>query len=404
MPVFIYQAKTRDGQLITDKIEADNIKIVSNKLQELGYFPISINQDKKTEEITVFDRTRFRRIKKSDIAIFNRQLVDLLKGGLSLLKSLTLLIAQTENPLLQEVIEKLRDDVKEGATFSNALAKHPKVFSGLYVGMVKAGETGGMIEEVMKQLADFSEKEQALIGKVKSALVYPLTMIFVGILSIFFLMTFVIPKFVIMFADIGQTLPLPTRILITASQFLKNYWWIYIPIFILLIVFILQYIKTERGRLAYDRFRLHMPVFGEILRKEIISRFTRTLGILIANGIVIMSALDIVKQTLNNKLFSQAIDDIYDSVKEGKGLVAPIRESKLFPPMVADILAIGEEAGNIESSFFWVANVYSRDVENRIKAATSLIEPIIILIMGLVVGFIVLAMLLPVFEISSLIK
>ena len=343
-------------------------------------------------------------IRSSDIAIFNRQLADLLKGGLTLIRSLTLLINQTENHLLRRVIENLCEDIKEGATFSDALAKHPKVFSRFYIGMVKAGETGGMIEEVIERLANFSEKEQALIGKIKSALIYPLTMIFVGVLSIIFLMTFVIPKFIIMFADLGQTLPLPTRILIAASQIFKNYWWIYIPALILIIAFVYQYIGTKSGRLVYDRFKLYFPILGEILRKETISRFTRTLGVLVSNGVVIMSALDIVKQTLNNELFSEAIENIYDSVKEGKGLVMPIRKNKLFPPMVADIISVGEETGNIESSLFWIADVYSREVETKLKAATSLIEPIIILIMGLVVGFIVLAMLLPVFEISTVIK
>lgn len=407
MQVFIYQAKTKDGKLVSDKIEADSLKIVSNKLQELGYFPVSITEYKKTtKELSIIKQLKapFKRIKNSDIAVFNRQLADLLKGGLTLLKSLNLLINQTENELLREVIEKLRDDVKEGSTFSNSLAKDPKVFSRFYIGMVKAGESGGMIEEVMERLANFSEKEQDLINKVKSALIYPLTMVLVGTISIIFLMTFVIPKFVVMFSDIGQTLPLPTRILIAASQLLKNYWWIYLPVLVMIIVFLRQYIKTESGRLYYDRLKLNLPILGDIFRKETISRFTRTLGVLIANGIVIMAALDIIKQTLNNRLFSEAIDDIYRSVKEGKGLITPIRENKLFPPMIADIIAVGEEAGNIESSLFWIADVYNREVETKLKTLTSLIEPIIILLMGIVVGFIVLAMLLPIFSISDLIK
>jgi type II secretion system protein F len=407
MPLFIYHAKTRDGKLVTDKIEADNIRLVSNKLQELGYFPVSISESKRTngqQGLLRKIKAPFQRINNSDLAIFNRQLADLLKGGLTLLKSLNLLLNQTENELLRQVIEQLSVDVKEGATFSAALAKHPKVFSRFYMGMVKAGESGGMIEQVIERLADFSEKEADLISKIKSALLYPLTMLFIGIISIIFLMTFVIPKFVIMFADTGQTLPLPTRILISFSQFLKNYWWGYVPLIILIILGIRQYIKTEAGRLYYDRLRLHIPILGDILRKEAIARFTRTLGVLIANGIVIMNALDIIKQTLNNQLFSEAIDDIYVSVKEGKGLIAPLRENGLFPPMVADIVAVGEEAGNLESSLFWIADVYGREVENKLKTMTSMVEPVIILVMGLMVGFVVLAMLLPIFSISDLIK
>ncbi|MFH1238928.1 MAG: type II secretion system F family protein [bacterium] len=406
MPFFIYQAKTKDGKLVSDRIEADNIKLVSNKLQELGYFPLSISLYKRTEKHSFLKQVKapFQRIRGSDIAVFNRQLADLLKGGLTLLRSLNLLLNQTENEILRAVIEQLKNDVKEGSTFSAALAKHPKVFSRFYIGMVKAGESGGMIEEVMERLADFSEKERDLITKVKSALIYPITMLFIGIGSIIFLMTFVIPKFVIMFADIGQTLPWPTRVLISVSGFLKGYWWLYLPLLVLAIVGLRQYIKTEEGRLRYDRIRLRLPVLGDIFRKETIARFTRTLGVLVANGIVIMNALDIIKQTLNNQLFSEEIDDIYTSVKEGKGLILPFRESNLFPPMVADIIAVGEEAGTLESSLFWIADVYSREVEAKLKALTSLVEPLIILVMGLMVGFVVLAMLLPIFSISDLIK
>ncbi len=408
MATFTYRARTKSGRIVSDIIESDNRTSVISKIQQMDYFPIEVVE--KGERATGFSikkkisLSRSRRIKSKDIVLFTRQLSNLINAGMPLLKALTVLARQTENGNLAGVIRSLKSDVQDGKAFSDALAKHPQLFPKLYLGMIKAGEAGGVIEVILNRLADFSEKQQALKDRVKSALAYPVVMLLVGAGTIVFLMAFVIPRFVTMFQDIGQTLPLPTRMLITASDILKGYWWFYLPVLLLAVFIVRQYAKKDEGKMFFDRVKLKLPLLGKMLRKVAIANFTRTLGTLIENGVPILTGLTMTKDTIGNEVIARELVTIHANVKDGDSLARPLARSKEFPPIIADMVAIGEETGKIEDTLVRVADFYDAEIENTIKTLTSLLEPIVILIMGVVVGFIVLAMLLPVFQISSALR
>jgi general secretion pathway protein F len=401
MPFFRYKAKNTAGEILDDVIEADNIKIVSGYLQDKGYFPLSIEEEQKAGgNMAAF---KFK-ITTGDLVIFTSQIAELLKGGLPLARALELTVKQTENKRFKEIIQDVHDQLHKGSSLSNALAKYPQVFDPLYVGLVKAGESGGSLESSMERISRYLEQGQELLSKIKTALAYPLAMCVVGIATVFFLLMFVIPKFSMLFSDMEQVLPLPTRILIFASRVMKNWWWLYIPTIVLAATWLQRYLVTPSGQRRFDQFKLNIWIAGRIVREEMVIRFTRTLGILLSNGIPMISALEMVKKAVGNIVVSEEIERIYQEIKVGKGLVDPLSQSKIFPGVISDLVAAGQEVGSLESSLMKIADTYEGRVENALKAATSLMEPIVILIMGLMVGFIVLAMLLPIFEISGAIK
>lgn len=408
MTTFAYRARTKSGRIVADTMESDTKASIISKLQQMDYFPIEVVE--KSGKDTGFSikkeisLQRSRRVRAKDITLFTRQLSNLINAGMPLLKALTVLARQTENGKLAEMIKDLKNEVQDGKALSDALAKHPQAFSKLYLGMIKAGEAGGVIEVILNRLADFSEQQQALKDKVKSALAYPVITSLVGVGTIIFLLTFVIPRFVTMFQDIGKTLPLPTRILIATSNILKGYWWFYLPVILLAGFIIRQYAKKDEGKMVLDRIKLNLPLLGKMLRKVAIANFTRTLGTLIKNGVPILTGLNMAKDTIGNRVIAQELVRIHNNVKDGDSLARPLARSKEFPPIVADMVAIGEETGKIEDTLVNVADFYDAEIENTVKTLTSLLEPIIILIMGVVVGFIVLAMLLPVFQISAVLK
>ena len=408
MAAYTYKIKDRSGQIITGAMEADSETSVIINLQKKGYFPISVTAQKKKAGFGLSKKVSlrmFQRIRIKDIAIFTRQLSNLINSGMPLLKALNVLIRQTENKKLKAVIETFKNDVQGGSAFSDAMAKYPLVFPKLYVSMVRAGELGGILELVLARLSEFVEEEQALKNKIKSALVYPAVMVLVGAVTIFFLLTFVIPRFVMMFRNIGQTLPLPTQILISGSHFLRTYWWLYLPILLLSVFIFRQYIRREEGKMAFDRIKLKMPVFGKVIRKIIIARFARTLGTLIKNGVPILNALKMTQEIVANRIFAEEIRKIHAELKEGGNLTQLLAaRCKEFPPIIADMVAIGEETGKLDDSLLNIADSYEQEVENELKGLTSLLEPAVILVMGVIVGFIVLAMLLPVFEITAVIQ
>ena len=375
--------------------------MVSGYLQDKGYYPVSI-----IEEQTYAQKIpRFKaKIKVSDLVIFTRQVADLLKGGLPLARALDLCYKQTENPNLKEIIKDIRDELHQGTSFSNALSKYPEVFNPLYIGLVKAGESGGSLETSMERVSKYLEQGQELLSKIKTAMAYPLAMCIVGFVTVAFLLIFVIPKFSLLFSDMEELLPLPTRILIMLSAIVKHWWWLYIPLLGVGFAWVKRYLTTTKGRYKFDRFQLSIPVIGKIITNEMVIRFTRTLGILLSNGIPMVNALEMVKKAVGNTVVSEEIDRIYEEIKIGKGLVDPLSHSKIFPTVMSDLVAAGQEVGSLESSLMKIADTYEGCVENALKAGTSLIEPIVILVMGLLVGFIVLAMLLPIFEISGAIK
>ncbi|MCK4948286.1 MAG: type II secretion system F family protein [Candidatus Aureabacteria bacterium] len=406
MAAYTYKIKDRNGQIITGAMEADSEASVINNLQKKGCFPISVTEQKKkggrlSNEVSI---QIFQRIRIKDIAVFTMQLSNLINSGMPLVKALSVLVRQTENKKLKAVTESLRNDVQGGSSFSDAIAKYPLIFSRLYVSMIKAGELGGILEIVLASLSEFLEEDQALKSKIKAALVYPAVMSLVGVATVLFLMAFVIPRFVMMFQDIGRTLPLPTQILIFGSRFLRTYWWIYLPMSFLLVFVFRRYIRKDEGKAALDRIKLKMPVFGKIIRKVAIARFARTLGTLIQNGVSILNALKMTREIVANRMFAEEINKIHTELKDGGNLTQLLTKCKEFPPIVADMVAIGEETGKIDDSLLKVAGSYEREIENELKGLTSLLEPAVILFMGIIVGFIVLAMLLPVFEITSVIQ
>ena len=410
MPVFTYEAKLKTGEKVTDTIEAENEHAVISRLQAEGYFPLKVRLGTDTEvkkrrpEKPSHARTVYQRISGKEFAAWTRQLASLLNAGVPLLKSLEVLIRQTKNERLKAIIETLKNDVRDGTAFSEAIKKHPKVFPNLYIGMIRAGEAGGVLDTVLNRLADWLEKEEDLRRQVRSSMAYPVVMALVGIGTVLFLLGYVIPKFVTMFEDIGRTLPLPTRILISLSNHIRSWWFLYIIGVVIIVSVLSRYVKTKDGKFLFDRVKLQFPVFGGLLNKIVLSRFTRTLGTLIGNGVPLLSALGMTRDTVGNEVFASEINKSYVKVEMGESLAGTLSKSGIFPPIVIDMIAVGEETGNLPDALVRIADTNDREVESSVKALTSLIEPVMILVMGTIVGFIVMAMLLPVFEMSAFVK
>lgn len=404
MPTYVYEVKKSPTDLAKGTMEAANTKVVVDRLRREGYFPISIKEEGQKGVFSQSRRNIFLRVTSRDITIFTRQLANLILAGLPLSKSLATVIDQTENSKLKEVIEDLRIRVEDGSSFSSALTEYPSFFPSFYTSMVHAGETGGMLDEVLDRLANFAEKDQELRGSLKSAMAYPSLLAFVGIATIFFLATFIIPRFVTMFEDLGQVIPLPTRILISISGFTSNYWWLIISGILLIIFIVNRYYHTEQGRLSIDRFKLSIPVFGKLFKKIEISKFSHGLGTLLQNGVPILNALEIVSHTMSNQVIAKEVAEFREGVAKGETLTEQIRRSREFPSSVSNLLAIGEESGKLESMLVRIAGTFDKEVNNSIKILNSLIEPVMILILGGIIGFLVISMLLPIFRINVLIK
>lgn len=418
MPTFTYKAKDSKGALIQGVMEAEARPAVVARLQTMGLFPLSIeggggrprgggsSTAKTPAGGAVVDQARQwlqsgrRRIRTSDMSSFNRQMADLLGAGIPLVKALSILVVQTPNERLREILSEINADVQGGDTFAVALSKHPKIFNPLYVAMVRAGEAGGMLDSVLQRLADFSEQEEALKGKIKSALAYPVVMIVAGIGAVIVMMTVVIPKIVKIFQDLNQALPTPTKILIASSDILTQHWWLVLGALAVLWSVLWRFIKTDEGRRYWHRSQLRMPLLGIIIRKKEVARFSRTLGALLHNGVPILTALDIVKEVALNVWVKSEVDKIVDNVTQGAGVAKALKGSMIFPPVVVSMINIGEETGRLDEVLRKVADSYEIEVDRSVKTLTSLIEPLIIVFMAFLVGFIVISMLLPIFTLD----
>ncbi len=401
---FRYKAKDSGKEMITGILEAETEQEALAKLSQMGYFPLSIEREEASSEgqTDPLSLGFFTRIRRRDITFFTRQLADLLEAGLPLMRALDVLWEQTENRRLQEVLASLASQVREGKSFSEALALYPKIFSNLYVNMVKSGEVGGMLSEVLARLADFGEKEEELRTKVRAALAYPILILFVGMATVAVLLIFVVPKLVSLFHDVGQILPLPTRILVEVSQGLVHYWWVILSM-IVLNVFLLRRGRLSKGvRLAIDGVKLRLPVWGSLIKKVEIASFARSLATLLSHGVPILQAMQVVVQATENELLRGEFERIGEQLKGGTTLSQEIRRGRMFPALVTNMVAVGEEAGNLERSLFKIADTYEREADQAMKLMTSLVEPIMILVMGSIVGFIVIAMLMPIFQIDLL--
>lgn len=402
MPTFSYRAKDNKGETIQGTMEAEGHHAVASRLQTMGYFPLQILDETKASQsvMGLVQNLRRRRVRTSDLTTFNRQLSDLIGAGVPLVKALNIIVSQTGNEAMHEIVSQVSADVQSGSTFAQSLAKHPRVFSKLYVAMVRAGEAGGMLENVLERLADFAETEQELKGRIQSMLIYPFIMIAVGATAVTILMTVVMPKIVAIYKDLNQTLPTITRVLIGISGFMGSWWWaIFLGIGVL-IVAAWKFLHTQEGKTLFDGWILQMPVAGVVVQKREIARFARTFGALLHNGVSILPALEIVTEVMTNNIVRRDVAQIPQNISQGAGVANTLRNSKVFPPVVVNMIAIGEETGRLADVLGRVAHSYEIEVDRSIRTLVSLIEPAIILIMGLVVGFIVIAMLLPIFSLD----
>jgi type II secretory pathway component PulF len=338
------------------------------------------------------------------VNLFFRQLANLADAGLPLLRALTTLISETENPKMEDVLRQIRAGVQKGRTLAECLADHPKVFPAMYPNMVRAGETGGMLEEVLLRIAAFGEKSESLRNKVIGALIYPVFLVVVGITALFVLLSFVFPKLMTFFDDFNAPLPAATRIVMGICGFMSRWWWLVLCSVLFIVVAVRRYVSTSRGRFQVDKGLLKTPVFGPLAQRVEISKFARTLGTLIDNGVPILSALRIVVDILTNRALAQEVDSIHDDISEGESLNEALRRREHFPPSVVNVLAIGEESGKLGEACNRIADVYDGEVDRAVSAMTSLLEPALIIVMAFFVGFLVIAMLLPIFNVSSFIE
>jgi type IV pilus assembly protein PilC len=402
---FAYKVRDQSGNLVEGQLEAEDATLVVGKLRQMGYTPIAVeakHDNKLKTDIKIPGLSG--RVKLKDIAVFSRQFATMINSGLSLIRSLAILADQTENEELARVLGEVRLDVEKGVSLSAAISKHPKVFNRLYIAMVRSGEIGGVLDAVLMRLADTIEKQVELRRKIRSAMTYPIVALAICLLIATAMLLFIVPQFKAIYTDLGGQLPLPTRILISASDLMKSYF----PIFILLagvgVYLFRRWIKTPDGRMIWDRLKLRFPVFGLLTRKTALARFSRTLAALTRSGVGILEALDIVAETAGNEVVAVALRETQSAVKRGDTLARPLEQHEVFPPMVTQMISVGEETGALDEMLDKIADFYDQEVTATVDALTSLIEPLMIVVMGAMVGGMVISLYLPMFNIIKLIK
>jgi general secretion pathway protein F len=410
MPVYAYKGLSTQGKAVTGIVDADNPKGARLKLRRDGIFPTDVTEaERKSKKAVAAARTDFsltlltERISPQDLALLTRQLSTLVGAGLPLVDCLSALVEQVESARIKRMLSQVREQVTEGTSLADALKGHPRVFSDLYINMVRAGEASGSLDIVLLRLADYTENYAALRDKVRSALTYPVLMGVVGAGILFFLLSYVVPKVTKLFSENQATLPLMTTILLAISGFLQEYWWLVLGTVVMIAVSIRVSTRTPAGRLRFDRFTLAIPYVGKLVKKVALARFARTLSTLLTSGITLLNALDIVKNVVSNTVLSNAIDDARSSIREGQNIAPPLKKSGLFPAMLVHMIAVGEKSGELESMLAKAADAYDREVESSVTAITSILEPVMILVGGGVVLFIVMAILLPIFELNQLV-
>jgi type IV pilus assembly protein PilC len=397
MPAFTYTARTAAGDLRTATVEAATAQDVVTQLRRQRMTVVKVDENAKPKKIR-------GAIKMRDIVIFTRQFSTMINAGLPLVQALDILAKQTENKVLAASTRDIVFDVESGHTVADALAKHPKAFSELYVNMVAAGEAGGILDTILMRLAVFMEKNDALIRKVKGAMIYPGVIMSVAAIAIAVLLIFVIPVFQSMFEGVGMALPLPTRVVIGASSFLRTYWWAVAGGVAAGVWLFRRYYATSSGKLVVDRAMLRFPVLGDVLRKSAVSRFTRTLGTLISSGVSILDGLEITAKTAGNRVIQDAIMQSRSSIAGGDTIAAPLQKSAVFPPMVISMIAVGEQTGGLDEMLSKIADFYDEEVDAAVGGLLSLLEPIMIVFLGVVVGGMVVAMYLPIFDMINAVQ
>lgn len=423
MPRYSYVALDSRGQESTGVMEASSTNEAIVQLRQAGYFPTNVSEEEgrgalgtkarrpkvkaaptdqkaRSLNIVLFQR---KTVKPKLLMIFTRQLATLIDAGLPLLRGLSVLAKQERNSVLKSTIAKVADSVQGGSTFSEGLAQHPRLFNNLYVNMVRAGELGGVLEVVLTRLAEFQEKAQKVKNKVVAAMVYPIIVLALALAIMGFLMVFIVPRFEAIFHDMLGDKPLPaiTRFVISVSGFVQTQWAILLGALLGIIILYKVAARTRTARVVFDRIKLRAPLFGDLIRKTSISRFSRTLGTLVTSGVPILQALTITRETAGNMVIARAISQVHDRVKEGESIVLPLEASGAFPPMVVSMIDVGEETGQLPEMLLKIAEVYDDEVDNAVAALTSLLEPIMIVLLALIVGTIVIALFMPLISIIS---
>lgn len=395
MPKFLYRVKNGPAEVLEGIIEADSEKIVISRLARLGYYPVSVK-----EELTNAERAIIYRISAKRLANFTRHLSELLNAGITLYNSLNVIENQSENKNLKIIIKALKSHIKDGKKFSEALKNYPCIFSELYVNIARSGEESGSLNEALSNIADLLDKDEDMRAKIIAASAYPMLMAVVGLGTIFILITFIVPRLVNMFIEMGEKLPLPTRMLIAVSDFARAY-WIWIIFFTGSVIFLFKRSRLNPAvKIKLDRVKLKIPIFGSLIKDAELARFSRTFSMLLKNGVPMLDSLKIVSGVITNSAIKEDAGLVYEDIKAGSSLSNAIKKTRSFPLLAGNMIAVGEEGGFLDNALLNIARSYEKSLDLGVKTITSLLEPAFILIMGLIIGFIVVAMLLPVFQIS----
>jgi len=407
MPKFAYRALNKDGKQQFGIIQADTQALALNDVRSLGLFPTHVREATRADEKKALRAGRglnelyFGGVKTKELCVMTRQLSTLIDAGLPLLRCINVLIAQLKPSKLRDILREISSDIQSGSTFAEALAKHPKEFDRLFVNMVRAGEVGGLLETVLQRLAIFMERRQALKRRVRGALIYPIAVIVIAGGIVAFLLVKVVPVFAEIFTEFGGELPAPTKALIAAGDFMMYKWWLLLTVLSWTIIGLKLSFKSKQVKRVFDRVILKVPLIGDLVTKVSVARFARTLGTLVTSGVPILQALKITRETIGNEVVQNAVDKVYDSVQDGGTIAVPLDESKVFPAMVVNMIDVGEETGALDSMLMKVADIYDAEVEAAVEAMLALMEPMIIILLGGVIGFIVVALYLPIFTLGD---
>ena len=406
MPTFMWEGKTAQGRVLKGEIEAPSLEAVFGILRDRRIRPVANRIREKgkgfDKEITIPGFAE--KVKARDLSVFTRQFATMIDAGLPIVQCLDILSQQTESKPLRNTVRAIKQDVEGGATLAEALSRHPKIFDNLYVNMVQAGETGGVLNAILNRISMFIEKANKLKKKVKGAMIYPCSIIFVAIVVVAILLIFVIPVFAELYGSMGKALPAPTQITINISNWFRSYFLYMVFALVGIIVAIRAYYATDNGRMNIDRLFLRLPVVGDLLRKVAVARFSQNMAILLGSGVPILDGLAITARTAGNRVIEKAIMDSRVSISQGRTVAEPLRESKIFPPMVCQMVAIGEQTGGLDTMLKKVAELYEDEVDDAVANLTALMEPMIMVFLGVILGGLVISMYLPIFQLGSVVQ
>lgn len=402
MPRFTYKVRDKEGRAHTGIMEGTKQEAVVDQLTAMGYIPIQVRENAAPQALGPGFSGLLNRVTPQDLIFFSRQLATLMGAGVPFIQSMTIVERQTSNLAFQQTIAEIRRDVESGVTFSDALGKHPKIFSKLYVSMIKAAETAGIMDSILNRLALLAEHEMETRSRIKAAVRYPLIVVFALCAAFAFLVSFVVPKFASIFERFKTELPLPTRALIGISYAVQHYWFLMIAVFALFVWGLIWYVRTPGGKWKWDGIKLRLPIFGPLFQKTALSRFARVFGAMQKSGLAMILTLDIVSETVGNVVLARGIEEIREGVREGKGLAEPMEAAGLFPPLVVQMVAVGEETGELESLLNRVSDYYDMEVEYTLRNLSTMIEPILLLFVGGMVLFLALGIFLPMWNMISL--